>query len=96
MPILSITVTEEGPIVEASSILDGSVSNRLIRDLTPAMFQEWIDGALIQVAMSALSPDDREFLITGITPDKWDDIFPEDDDEDDVDLDDNLDDEVPF
>lgn len=35
----------------------------------------WLDGALIQDAMPYLSPDDREFLMTGATPEEWDNLF---------------------
>jgi hypothetical protein len=31
----------------------------------------WFEGALIQDAFPTLSPDDREFIATGITPDEW-------------------------
>lgn len=32
---------------------------------------KWINGMLIQDAMPYLSADDREFLMTGITPEEW-------------------------
>ena len=35
----------------------------------------WLGGALIQDAMPHLDPDQREFLMTGITPDEWDEAF---------------------
>lgn len=35
--------------------------------------------ALIQDAFPGLSTDDRELLITGITPDAWESLFPEED-----------------
>lgn len=38
-------------------------------------------GALIQNAFPFLTPDQREFLMTGITPDEWDDLFSEDSDD---------------
>lgn len=34
-------------------------------------------GALIQDAFPTLSDDDREFILTGITPEEWDSLFPE-------------------
>ena len=34
-------------------------------------------GAYFQDAFPQLSADDREFLKTGITPEEWDAIFPE-------------------
>lgn len=40
----------------------------------------WIfDGAYLQDALGFLSPDEREFLLTGITPAKWGAIFPPED-----------------
>ena len=38
-------------------------------------FTRWQSGTLIQVALPNLSPDDREFLMSGITPAAWDQIF---------------------
>ena len=35
----------------------------------------WLGGALIQDAMPHLDPDQREFLMTGITPAEWDEAF---------------------
>jgi len=46
-------------------------------DVTPEQLKNWQDGALIQNAMPHLSPDDREFLMTGITPEEWDAMFGE-------------------
>jgi len=49
---------------------------------------QWIDGstrfdggrgALIQNAFPFLSLDEREFLLTGMTPDEWDEICGEED-----------------
>ena len=35
----------------------------------------WLGGALIQDAMPHLDADQREFLMTGITPDEWNEAF---------------------
>ena len=35
----------------------------------------WLGGALIQDAMPHLDADQREFLMTGITPAEWDSVF---------------------
>ena len=50
------------------------------RDLpvTPEQMADWENGALIQKAMPNLSADDREFVMTGITDDEWDNMFNED------------------
>lgn len=46
--------------------------------VTQEQIDAWENGALIQNVMPTLSPDDREFLKTGITPDEWDEMFPPD------------------
>ena len=38
----------------------------------------WVDGSLIQDVMPDISADEREFIMTGITPDEWDAMFGED------------------
>lgn len=39
---------------------------------------EWERGTLIQNAMPNLTPDQREFLMTGITAEEWDEMFERD------------------
>ena len=41
-------------------------------DVTKEQLDDWRSGTLIQNAMPHLSPDDREFIMTGITPEEWD------------------------
>ena len=38
---------------------------------------KWEDGAYIQDAFPTLNDDQREFIKTGITPQKWREIFGE-------------------
>jgi ribosome recycling factor len=38
------------------------------------------NGALIQVAFPNLTADQREFILTGITKEEWDELFKETDD----------------
>jgi len=47
-------------------------------DVTPEQIKAWENGMLIQDAMPNLSQDEREFIITGITPEGWDALFGED------------------
>ena len=47
--------------------------------VTQEQLKLWHQGALIQDAMPNLSADDREFLISGITPDVWNDLYGEKD-----------------
>ncbi len=44
-------------------------------DVTEAQLAEWQSGTLIQHAMPSLTPDEREFIMTGITPEEWDATF---------------------
>lgn len=41
--------------------------------------QAWKRGELIQNAFPMLSPADREFLMSGITPEEWDEMFSDED-----------------
>ena len=44
-------------------------------DVTKDQFVAWEKGALIQDAFPNLTPDEREFLKTGVTRDEWDEMF---------------------
>ena len=44
-------------------------------DVTPNQIYAWQNGQLIQNAMPNLSPADREFIMTGITEEVWNDTF---------------------
>lgn len=60
--------------IERRSPLTGKVSVRNI-NVTEEQLAQWKGGALIQTVMPHLSPDDREFIMTGLTPEDWDSIF---------------------
>ncbi len=51
--------------------------NTLDIPVTVEQLADWQSGTLIQNAMPNLSPDHREFLMTGITPTEWEDAFGE-------------------
>jgi hypothetical protein len=57
-------------LIKKISPLSGTVNERDI-DVTAEQIQWWHGGALIQDVMPNLSADDREFLMTGITPEEW-------------------------
>lgn len=42
-----------------------------------AQYKDWKEGNFIQNAMPELSSNEREFLISGMTPAMWDNIFGE-------------------
>jgi hypothetical protein len=50
---------------------------QITRDIpvTQAQLDAWNQGKLIQDAMPNLSADDREFILTGILPEQWEDMF---------------------
>ena len=45
--------------------------------ITQEQFDNWNNGMLIQEAFPNLNADDREFLITGLSPEEWEEIFKE-------------------
>jgi hypothetical protein len=49
--------------------------------VTREQLHAWQTGTPIQRAIPHLSADDREFLMTGITPEEWAKTFPPDHDE---------------
>lgn len=64
--------------ITRTSMLTGTERTREI-DVTEEQFARWRAGALIQHAMPHLSEDDREFIMTGVTPEEWDVAFAEED-----------------
>lgn len=62
--------------ITKTSVFTGNTNTRNI-DVTPEQIAAWQGGELIQNAMPHLSADDREFLMTGATPEEWDEMFGE-------------------
>ena len=56
-------------LVKRTSRISGKPTTMEI-DITVKQLLEWDNGALIQDAMPHLTPDEREFIKTGITPDE--------------------------
>lgn len=57
------------------SELTGRV-NQMELPVTPEQIREWqTSRTLIQNAFPQLTPDQREFLLTGSTQQEWDDLF---------------------
>ena len=52
-------------LIERESPFSHSI-NELEIDVTPEQLKAWEDGELIQDVMPNLTPDEREFLMTGI------------------------------
>ena len=38
-------------------------------------YNQWLSGDSIQYAFPDFSPEQREFIMTGITPEMWDRLF---------------------
>lgn len=58
------------------SIVSGKIHS-MNMDITPEQYANWANGTKIQEAMPHLSADEREFLMTGITPEEWAETFGE-------------------
>jgi len=68
-------------IVKAKSALTGQVSS-MVLEMTETQLYAWaVEGMVIQNAMSNLSPEEREFLMTGIRSEEWDSMFSDPDGE---------------
>jgi hypothetical protein len=65
-------------------------TNTMDLDITEDQIEAWHAGQLVQNAFPKLNADQREFLMTGIMPDSWDEMFEEEDnseEEDAIDFD---------
>jgi hypothetical protein len=63
-------------LIERESPLSGN-KNVLDIPVTLEQITAWKGGELIQRAMPNLSADEREFLMTGITAEEWENNFGE-------------------
>jgi hypothetical protein len=61
-------------IITRTSTLSGHTSSMDI-DVTLEQVASWEQGELVQNAMPNLSADEREFIMTGITPTEWNEMF---------------------
>ncbi len=61
-------------VVSKVSLLSGKL-HQMELPVTQAQIDAWASGVLAQVAFPALSADEREFIISGITPEEWDAEF---------------------
>lgn len=65
-------------LVFKESILSGEVSSMML-DVTQEQLDQYAAGnGLIQEVFPNLSHDEREFIMSGITPSEWDATFSED------------------
>ena len=63
--------------ITRTSSLSGKVNTREI-DVTDAQIMLWQEGVHIQDVMPNVPAEEREFIMTGITPEEWDEAFKED------------------
>lgn len=70
LPIIGkAVVTKQSPISKTYHVVTMS--------LTDEQYSNWLGGELIQNALPHLTAEEREFLMTGITPDEWNEAFGE-------------------
>tara|TARA_R110001583_G_scaffold138493_1_gene290126 strand:- start:176 stop:397 length:222 start_codon:yes stop_codon:yes gene_type:complete len=65
--VYQMQITRTSRLTGKTSVMD--------LNLTQAELDAWVDGMLIQDVMPQLSAEEREFLMTGITPAEWDSVF---------------------
>ena len=71
-------------LVERKSLISGKKHTREI-DAPPTKILNYLSGRdtrYVQDIFPELSSDDREFMMTGITPKEWDEAFPPDEEYD--------------
>lgn len=67
-------------IVERKSIITGQL-NLMAIDVDPVKLETWDNTPknsrpLVQEAFPELNAEEREFILSGITPEEWLEIFP--------------------
>lgn len=65
--------------IERRSLVSGLIRTLEI-PVTEEQIEAWEKGAKIQDCMPNLTPSQREFLMSGITDDEWDEAFAEEED----------------
>ena len=63
-------------IIVRKSPVTGKMNHRDI-DVTAEQYTSWENGTLIQDAMPNITADDREFIVSGCTPEDFAFLFPE-------------------
>jgi hypothetical protein len=61
-------------LIRKKSLMSG-IEHEMDLRITEDQMNDWHDGTPIQEAMPHLTPDEREFLMTGTTPEEWDKMF---------------------
>jgi hypothetical protein len=64
-------------LIKRKSMITGIVREKDL-DITVEQLKSWENGrSLIQQAFPQLNDDDREFILTGIVQDEWDEFIKE-------------------
>lgn len=67
-------------LITRKSLISGRITTMDL-PITDDQIAEFDRGALIQDAFPNLTPNQREFILSGITPEEWDATFADNDDE---------------
>jgi hypothetical protein len=60
--------------VTKTSAITG-ITRTMELNITEEQYQAWQSGTLVQDAFPNLTADEREFLLTGITQEEWEEAF---------------------
>lgn len=63
-------------LITRKSLISGN-TNTMSLPITEEQYTAWEQGTLVQDAMPHLTPDEREFVMSGITPTEWAETFGE-------------------
>ena len=63
-------------LITRKSLISGNI-NTMSLPITEEQYTAWEQGTLVQDAMPHLTPDEREFVMSGITPTEWAETFGE-------------------
>lgn len=73
-PGLTITDNKDGTVnVIGHCVFTGTPY--AVRNIPEEQWQNYLNGELVQRAFPTMSVDDREFLISGISPEGWKEEF---------------------
>jgi len=72
-------------LVTRKSSISGEI-NSIDLPITEEQIVRFESGELIQRAFPQLTAEQREFILTGITPEEWKVAFPDEDEDEDVNI----------
>lgn len=76
-----LTAKEDGTVLIQCMDLNKSIIVQADIDELNQGWYHWLSGEYIQNAFPMLSADEREFLLTGITSEEWNELFPDEDEQ---------------